>query len=70
MREKPADPFRGEVPALTIVPMPERRFTDKVIRLAEHRQPPANDKGLSTGERIAFQQIGERLKKDSGASDA
>ena len=66
--EKPADPFRGEVPALTIVPMQERRFTDKVIRLAEHRQPPANDKGLSTGERIAFQQIGERLKKDSGAA--
>ena len=65
--EKP-DPFRGEVPALTIVPMQERRFTDKVIRLAEHRQPPANDKGLSTGERIAFQQIGERLKKDSGAA--
>ncbi len=65
--EKP-DPFRGEVPALTIVPMQERRFTDKVIRLAEHRQPPANDKGLSTGERIAFQQIGERLKKDSGVA--
>ena len=34
-----ADPFQGEVPALTIVPKPERRFADKVIRLAEHRQP-------------------------------
>ncbi|WP_192247248.1 PAS domain S-box protein [Mesorhizobium silamurunense] len=40
---KPADPFLGEVPALTIVPKPERRYADKVIRLAEHRQP-ANDK--------------------------
>ena len=39
-----------------------------MIRLAEHRQPPANDKGLSSGERIAFQQIGERLKKDSEAA--
>ncbi|WP_376701925.1 PAS domain S-box protein [Mesorhizobium sp. ISC25] len=61
---KPADPFRGEVPALTIVPKPERRFADKVIRLAEHRQP-ANDKGLSTLERSAFREIGERLKKDN-----
>ncbi|MER8791529.1 PAS domain S-box protein [Mesorhizobium sp. M0092] len=61
---KAADPFRGEVPALTIVPKPERRFADKVIRLAEHRQP-ANDKGLSTLERSAFREIGERLKKDS-----
>ncbi|RJT35109.1 PAS domain S-box protein [Mesorhizobium waimense] len=67
---EPADPFKGEVPALTIVPKPERRFADKVIRLAEHRQP-ANDKhsaserGLSTLERSAFREIGERLKKDS-----
>ena len=61
---KTPDPFKGEVPALTIVPKPERRFADKVIRLAEHRQP-ANDKGLSTLERSAFREIGERLKKDS-----
>ena len=50
-----------------------------MIRLAEHR-PAANDeapngshageRSLSTGERIAFQQIGERLKKESGAADA
>lgn len=62
--EEPGDPFKGEVPALTIVPKPERRFADKVIRLAEHRQP-ANDKGLSTLERSAFREIGERLKRDS-----
>ncbi|CAM5523551.1 Sensor histidine kinase RcsC [Mycolicibacterium aubagnense] len=56
--------FHGETPALTIAPTPERRFTDKVIRLAEHRAP-ANDKGLSSVERTAFREIGERLKKDS-----
>ncbi len=61
------DPFKGEVPALSIVPKQDRRFADKVIRLAEHRQP-ANDKGLSTVERSAFREIGERLKKDSGAA--
>ncbi|MBZ9674461.1 PAS domain S-box protein [Mesorhizobium sp. ES1-1] len=64
-----SDPFKGEVPALTIVPKPERRFADKVIRLAEHRQP-ANDKGLSTLERSAFREIGERLKKDSSPLEA
>ena len=57
------NPFHGEAPALTITPTPERRFSDKVIRLAEHR-PAANDKGLSTLERSAFREIGERLKKD------
>jgi PAS domain S-box-containing protein len=59
-----ADPFQGEVPALEITPKPERRFADKVIRLAEHR-PAANDKGLSSIERSAFREIGERLKKVS-----
>ncbi len=66
-----ADPFQGEVPALTIVPKPDRRFTDKVISLAEHRPPavPAvNDKGLSNVERNAFREIGERLRRDNPAS--
>ena len=67
--EPPADPFRGEVPALAITPKPERRHADKVIRLAEHREA-ANDKGLSTVERTAFREIGERLKKDTGAAEA
>jgi PAS domain S-box-containing protein len=62
--KKSGDPFKGEVPALTIVPKPERRFSDKVIRLAEHRTP-ANDKGLTPVERNAFREIGNRLKKDS-----
>ncbi|MDX8527859.1 PAS domain S-box protein [Mesorhizobium sp. MSK_1335] len=69
---KPEDPFQGEVPALTIVPKPERRFADKVIRLAEHRQPandkqPGSDRGLSILERSAFREIGERLRRDSSA---
>jgi PAS domain S-box-containing protein len=63
---KQQDPFRGEVPALTIVPKPDRRAADKVIRLAEHRTP-ANDRGLTPVERNAFREIGDRLKKDSGA---
>ncbi|MBL8580708.1 MAG: PAS domain-containing sensor histidine kinase, partial [Rhizobiaceae bacterium] len=63
------DPFEGEVPALTIAPKPDRRQTDKIIRLAEHR-PAANDKGLSTNERNAFREIGERLKQDTGAAQA
>ncbi len=65
------DPFQGEVPALTIVPKPDnRRFADKVIRLAEHR--PATEKGLSPIERSAFREIGERLKQrgeTAGAPD-
>ncbi|TIP32718.1 MAG: hypothetical protein E5X69_29980, partial [Mesorhizobium sp.] len=72
---KPEDPFQGEVPALSIVPKPERRFADKVIRLAEHRQSandkqpgsdtPASQRSLSILERSAFREIGERLRKDS-----
>jgi PAS domain S-box-containing protein len=77
---KPEDPFHGEVPALAIVPKPERRFADKVIRLAEHRQPandkqpgtdkqPGSDRGLSVLERSAFREIGERLRKDSAGPE-
>ncbi|MEI5681405.1 MULTISPECIES: PAS domain S-box protein [unclassified Mesorhizobium] len=58
------DPFQGEVPALTIVPKPDnRRFADKVIRLAEHRPAAVPEKGLSPIERSAFREIGERLKQ-------
>jgi PAS domain S-box-containing protein len=66
---QPSDPFQGEVPALSIAPQPDRRFTDKVIRLAEHR-PPTPEKGLSTIERSAFREIGERLKRESEAAKA
>jgi PAS domain S-box-containing protein len=63
--EEAADPFRGEVPALTIVPKPDRRSSDKIIRLAEHR-PPAGERSLSTVERSAFREIGEKLRKAGG----
>lgn len=65
---KRQDPFKGEVPVLTIVPKPERRHSDKIIRLAEHR-PPANEKGLTPVERSAFREIGDRLKKESAPGD-
>ena len=61
------DPFKGEIPALSIVPKPDRRHSDKVIKLAEHR-PPALDKGLTQGERTAFREIGDRLKKDGATT--
>ena len=59
-----ADPFQGEVPALEVTSQPDRRSSNKVIRLAEHRQA-VPEKGLSSIERSAFREIGERLKKDS-----
>jgi len=66
-----SDPFKGEKPALSVTPAQDRRYTDKIIRLAEHRptpqeRPAGSEKSLSSGERIAFQQIAERLRKDSG----
>ncbi|MEZ5782601.1 MAG: histidine kinase dimerization/phospho-acceptor domain-containing protein [Rhizobiaceae bacterium] len=58
------DPFGGEVPVLELAPMPERRFSDKIIRLAEHREA-ANERTLTPGERNAFREIGEQLKRAS-----
>ncbi|WP_311029879.1 PAS domain S-box protein [Mesorhizobium koreense] len=60
-----ADPFQGEIPALAIVPKPERRYSDKIIRLAEHRPAAPTEDGLSQTERNAFREIGARLRKDS-----
>ncbi|MFN3548773.1 MAG: histidine kinase dimerization/phospho-acceptor domain-containing protein [Mesorhizobium sp.] len=51
--------------ATTVIPIDEarsRRFSDKIIRLAEHRAP-SSDRNLSPGERNAFREIGDRLKK-------
>ncbi len=58
----PADPFRGEAPVIAIEEARSRRYSDKIIRLAEHRAP-ATGRGLSTGERNAFREIGDRLKE-------
>jgi PAS domain S-box-containing protein len=65
---QPTDPFRGEVPALAIAPQPDRRVSDKIIRLYEHR-PPAAERGLSPVERTTFREIGERLRKDGGIDE-
>jgi PAS domain S-box-containing protein len=59
-----SDPFDGDVPAISIAPPPDPQTTDKVVRLAEHRAS-ANDKGLTPVERIAFREIGDRLRKES-----
>ncbi|MFZ1681276.1 MAG: PAS domain-containing sensor histidine kinase, partial [Rhizobiaceae bacterium] len=60
------DPFLGETPALAISPTPERRFPDKIIRLAERRPHTVapGDRALSAVEREAFREIGERLRQD------
>ena len=60
--EPPADPFRGEVPALTIVPAQDRRFTDKVIRLAEHRPTAGQRQG-------PFARRAQRLPRDRRAAE-
>jgi PAS domain S-box-containing protein len=55
----------GEQGGTTVIPLDEarsRRFSDKIIRLAEHR-PPTVERNLSPGERNAFREIGDRLKK-------
>jgi PAS domain S-box-containing protein len=59
---KPHDPFAGEAPAIAVDATPERRRTDKVIRLAEHR-PLAGERALSPTEKSAFREIGVRLKE-------
>ncbi|MCO5160362.1 MAG: PAS domain S-box protein [Mesorhizobium sp.] len=56
------DPFAGEAPAIAVDATPERRQTDKVIRLAEHR-PLAGERTLSPNEKNAFREIGARLKE-------
>lgn len=58
------DAFRGEVPVISIAERRERRESDKVIRLAEHRTPQVPERVLSQGERNAFEEIRERLQRD------
>ncbi len=59
---EPQDPFAGEAPAIAVDATPERRQTDKVIRLAEHR-PLVGERALSPTEKNAFREIGVRLKE-------
>ena len=66
------DAFRGEVPVISIAERRERRESDKVIRLAEHRAPQAPERVLSPGERNAFEEIRARLQRDyeAGSDEA
>jgi PAS domain-containing protein len=63
------DPFKGEVPAISIAGSKDRRTSDKIIRLAEHRPAPTSSRmQLSPGERTAFEEIRARLRKDYAAA--
>ncbi len=57
------DPFRGEVPALQITAPIADDSEDKVVRLAERRQT-SFERNLSSVERQAFREIGERLRRE------
>jgi len=59
-----SDAFRGEVPVISIAERRDRRDSDKVIRLAAHRQSQQPERQLSPGERNAFEEIRDRLRKD------
>ena len=63
------DPFKGEIPVISISDRLKRRESDKVIRLAEHRPPQAGERQLSPGERTAFEEIRARLQEDYEAGD-
>lgn len=52
-------PPREEVPALKISETPNRRFSDKIIQLEEHRSRGRD--GLSPGEQAAFREIARQL---------
>lgn len=64
-----ADPFRGEVPAITFGTPGPRDGGDKVIHLSQHR-PVVRENGLSQTEQSAFREIAERLRRDSSADSA
>lgn len=63
------DPFQGEKPAIEMSPTPERRESDKVVRLAAHREKLAGS-SLSESEETAFREIGERLKGSEEPDEA
>ncbi|MCO5146752.1 MAG: PAS domain S-box protein [Aquamicrobium sp.] len=67
------DPFRSEVPVISISERLNRRVSDKIIRLAEHRPPQPEPqpaaRQLSPGERNAFEEIRERLRRETAATE-
>ena len=66
--EVPQVPFeepRYEPPALKIAETPERRFSDKVVRIDEHRMSPLTET-LSSNEQAAFREIARKLGPIAG----
>lgn len=64
-------PFGAAVPVISITERLNRRVSDKIIRLAEHRpsqpEPEPAARQLSPGERSAFEEIRDRLRRETGA---
>jgi PAS domain S-box-containing protein len=58
---------QSEPPALHLTENPERRLSDKIIRLEEHRAR-MND-GLSPGEQAAFREIAKRLGTEEAPAE-
>jgi PAS domain S-box-containing protein len=58
---------QGEPPALHVTENPDRRQSDKIIRLEEHRAR-MND-GLSPGEQAAFREIAKRLGTEEASAE-
>jgi PAS domain S-box-containing protein len=54
------EPPENEVPALKITETPNRRFSDKIVRLEERRSKGLDE--LSASEQAAFQEIARTLK--------
>src|SRR5690606_24540903 len=61
-RDDTSDPFIGERPALQISKEHRRRASDKGVNLTEEKAS-----GLSPAERLAFREIGERLRRANEA---
>jgi PAS domain S-box-containing protein len=70
----PADPFGGEVPALSsVAPVPLRRESDKIIDLQSKRRSQTSIDALNANEQAAFRQIGDVLgwaRKQEGDAEA
>lgn len=60
-----SDPFQGEKPAILLSETEEHQRSVKIIRLDEHRENGRS--GLSSSERSAFREIGERLRQANEA---
>ncbi len=58
--EEPELPLAVEPPALTISETPNRRLSDKIIQLHQHR--PTIREGLSASEQAAFREIARQLE--------